>query len=125
LLEDDCQLLTLLFELTDVLLESLILQFLLLKGFLELTDNGSLLLDLKNVNINFVSELHNFLLILNDLLVSVDHNQGIRVHFLVKCCLIVEQKFECSHFLLHQSFQLKNLLFLNDATFENLLVVNN
>jgi hypothetical protein len=73
LLKNHVELLALVLELFDVYLERFILEFSFSKDILQFVDDCGLLFNFKDVDVNFVLELHHFLLVLDDLLVSVDH----------------------------------------------------
>jgi len=110
LLENLSELIALVLQLLNVPLETLVVSLLVQEVSLELFDDGSLLLDLQDADINFVAELDYLLLVLHDLEVAVYHDQGLRVHLLEQRRFVVETQLVLGHLLLDGLFQVLELL---------------
>lgn len=84
-----------------------------LQDSLKIQNNSWFLLYFKNINVNFMAKLNNLILVLDKLLVSIDHKQSFWVHIFEKESFIIKKKLMLCYFLLDCQLQLIQLLVFN------------
>jgi hypothetical protein len=113
LLKYQIKFLALLLEFFDVGFKCLVLGLPLLEDLLQLMNNSRLLFDFQDVNVNFMLQLEHLLLVLNNLLVSIDHDKSFGVHLLKQGGLIVHHQLVLGNLLLHGVLEGQELLIVN------------